>query len=890
MDIMIRQLLVIFLFFTVGLHATVTLTNEKQKYDEFTIHYLYDENNQLEINDVEKIDFTTVIPSQFTQGYHSGTSWFKIDLNNHSHIENFVLYFTEPLWSKLDLYTLNNGSWGTQENGLNVSIKERSIQDNNPAYKLHILPGQNRTYYIKGQTIAGHLGEFQIFTEEEFFKPTRISITEKYTIYLGLLFLILLLNIYYFIRIKDRIFAYYIAYILSFIVFICMKSGFYLSYGFAGWNEGLHVVGTFVVIFLVLFSNRFLEMKKRIPLIDKFFKLSVAIIVVFALLISQDIPNSSLLFNIYSSLVFTVLLIVSFKVWYQGLIGARYYLMALIIYMPAMGLMTLTFNGLIDNTDISRYAFLVGSFVEILFFSLILTNKYNEVNLQKIHMQQKLLKTKKKKEKSLKNKITQNTNDLIAINERLVKKTEELEIIKEQLTKDISERIEAEGEVKKQKSILHYQAHHDSLTELPNRVLFSIRLKQEIKKAKRLESGFALFFIDLDKFKEINDSLGHDTGDEVLKIVARQLQISIRKEDTLARLAGDEFTIIMEDVADQKDISILAHDILNILSEPMQVGEHILYISSSIGISLYPKDANDAENLLKYADTAMYRAKENGRNNFQFYSPEMTRSVMEQMKMKSSLRQALDNNEFQVLYQPQIDLTNNKIIGLEALIRWQHPTKGLLTPKKFLSLAEETGMIVEIDQWVMLTAMKQVVKWRNEGLDPGLLALNISMKQLEDINLIYDIQNSMKVHNFKPEWLDLEITEGHMMKNAVEIINKLKQISDLGIGISIDDFGTGYSSLSLLKRLPINKLKIDKSFIQDIPEDEEDIAIINSIIALARSLNLDIIAEGIETLEQANFLISKKCMCVQGHYYYHPLSDTELTTVLSNQNKSTFNS
>jgi diguanylate cyclase (GGDEF)-like protein len=505
-------------------------------------------------------------------------------------------------------------------------------------------------------------------------------------------------------------------------------------------------------------------------------------------------------------------------------------------------------------------------------------------------MQQKLLKTKKKKEKSLKNKITQNMNDLIVINERLVKKTEELEIIKEQLIKDISERIEAESEVKKQKSILHYQAHHDSLTELPNRVLFSARLKQEIKKAKRLESGFALFFIDLDKFKEINDSLGHDTGDEVLKIVARQLQISIRKEDTLARLAGDEFTIIMEDVADQKDISILAHDILNILSEPMQVGEHILYISSSIGISLYPKDANDAENLLKYADTAMYRAKENGRNNFQFYSPEMTRSVMEQMKMKSSLRQALDNDEFQVLYQPQIDLSNNQIIGLEALIRWHHPTKGLLTPKKFLSLAEETGMIVEIDQWVMHTAMKHVVKWRNEGLDPGLLALNISMKQLEDINLIYDIQNSMKVHNFKPEWLDLEITEGHMMKNAVEIINKLKQISDLGIGISIDDFGTGYSSLSLLKRLPINKLKIDKSFIQDIPEDEEDIAIINSIIALARSLNLDIIAEGIETLEQANFLISKKCMCVQGHYYYHPLSDTELTTVLSNQNKSTLNS
>ncbi|MEN8727671.1 MAG: EAL domain-containing protein, partial [Sulfurovum sp.] len=673
------------------------------------------------------------------------------------------------------------------------------------------------------------------------------------------------------------------AYILSFIVFIGMKSGFYLSLGFSGWSEGLHVVGTIVVLFLVLFSGHFLELEKRMPFIDKLFKISAAVFLLFALFISQNVPYSSLIFNIYSSLFFALLLVVAVKSWYQGLIGARYYLIALIIYMPAMGLMTLTFNGILDNTDISRYAFLVGSFIEIIFFTLILTNKYSELNLQKIHIQNQLLKEKQSNEMFLENKIEQKTSDLMSINEQLLKKTQELEMTKDQLTQDITERIEAENEVKKQKTILHYQANHDSLTGLANRALFSVRLNQGIKKAIKQQKGLALFFIDLDKFKEINDSLGHDVGDRVLKIVAGILESSIRKGDTLARLAGDEFTIIMEDLIYTQDATNLGHDILNIFSEPIHVDNHVLYITCSIGISLYPKDADNEKDLLKYADTAMYRAKESGRNNFQFYRPDMTKLALEQMSMKTSLRQAIDNEEFLIHYQPQVNLSTNKLVGIEALIRWQHPTKGLLTPKKFIALAEETGMILEMDQWVMHTTMKQVLKWHNDGLDPGVLALNISMQQLESSNFIYDIQNNMKTYGFKPEWLELEITEGHMMKNAIEIINKLKQVSNLGINISIDDFGTGYSSLSLLKRLPINKLKIDKSFIEDIPEDEEDIAIINSIIALAKSLNLDLIAEGIETVEQVNFLMSKNCMCVQGHYYYHPLSADELQIILAKE-------
>ncbi len=880
---MFRKILVLLFFCTVGLYAAVTLSDDKPKYDNFSLHYFYDESALLDINDIEQTNFTDVIPSQFSQGYYSGTAWFKIDITNHSDNENFVLYFTEPFWSKLDLYTKNNGTWNIQKNGLDISLKERSIQENNPAYKLQLPPGKSTTYYVKGLTISGHIGEFQIFTQEEFFRPSRLSITDKYIFYTALLIIIVLLNIYNLIVIKDRIFAYYIAYILSFIVFIGMKSGFYLGFGFAGWDEGLHVVGTFVVLFLVLFSGQFLELKKRMPLIDKLFKISVAVFLLFALLISKNVPYSSLLFNIYSSFVFTLLLVAAIKAWYQGLIGAKFYLVALMIYMTSMALMTLTFNSMLDNTDISRYAFLVGSFIEIIFFSLLLTNKYNDANIQKINIQSQLLKSKHYNEKFLKNKIEQKTSDLIAINEKLLKKTEELEITKDQLTKDITERIEAENEVKIQKTILHHQANHDSLTGLANRALFSVRLKQGIKKAIKQQKGLALFFIDLDKFKEINDSLGHDVGDRVLKIVADILENSIRKEDTLARLAGDEFTIIMEDLIYTQDAANLGHDILNIFAEPIHVDDHILYITCSVGISLYPKDADNEKDLLKYADTAMYRAKESGRNNFQFYRPEMTKHALELMEMKTSLRQAIDNEEFLIHYQPQINLSTNKLMGIEALIRWQHPTKGLLTPKKFISLAEETGMILEIDQWVMHTAMKQVLKWHNDGLDPGILALNISMKQLESTDFIHNIQNNMKTYGFKPEWLELEITEGHMMKNAMEIINKLKQVSHLGINISIDDFGTGYSSLSLLKRLPINRLKIDQSFIQDIPEDEEDIAIINSIIALAKSLNLDLIAEGVETLEQVNFLMSKNCMSVQGHYYFHPLSTDELQTILSKE-------
>ncbi|MGB5966598.1 MAG: EAL domain-containing protein [Sulfurimonadaceae bacterium] len=448
---------------------------------------------------------------------------------------------------------------------------------------------------------------------------------------------------------------------------------------------------------------------------------------------------------------------------------------------------------------------------------------------------------------------------------------------------DITERKKVEDELLEQQIVLQHQAHHDALTELPNRTLFNDRLQQAVEKAKRNNSLFALFFIDLDRFKQINDSLGHSIGDNLLKVVTERLKATIRREDTLARLGGDEFTIIMEDLSKAQDASILAQKILEVLQDPIEIDAHSLYVSSSIGISLYPQDDTDAGNLLKYADAAMYRAKEEGRNNFQFYSAEMTELALERLYMTTSMRQALKNEEFVIHYQPQIDAESNTLIGMEALVRWQHPTKGLLSPITFLPLAEETGMIIELDHWVMRTGIKQVAQWYKEGLKPGVLSLNLSMKQLEHHDFIRLLQENIETYGFKTEWLELEVTEGQVMQKPEAAIAKLGQINALGIGISIDDFGTGYSSLSSLKRLPINTLKIDRSFVMDLPQDEEDAAIVRAIIALARSLNLDLIAEGVETSVQKEFLLANDCKNIQGYYYSRPIPAEEIHTMLTKE-------
>lgn len=434
-----------------------------------------------------------------------------------------------------------------------------------------------------------------------------------------------------------------------------------------------------------------------------------------------------------------------------------------------------------------------------------------------------------------------------------------------------------------QKEILDFQAHHDVLTGLPNRILFNDRLEQAITKAKRQKTEFALLFIDLDRFKQINDSLGHMFGDKVLKVISKRLQGIVRKEDSLSRLGGDEFTLLVEDLKEEIDVSALAKKIILVLSEPIIIESNTLYITTSVGISIFPKDDINADNLLKYADAAMYRAKEEGRNNYQYYSAEMTELALKRVIMEASLRRALENEEFVVYYQPQVNGKTGEIVGMEALVRWKHPTEGMIYPNSFIPLAQETGLIIAIDQLVMKIAMKQVAEWYSKGLNPGILALNLAIKQLARDSFLETLVTIMQESGFKPEWLELEVTEGEIMKNPKNAIEVLKKISDMGIELAVDDFGTGYSSLSYLKRLPIDKLKIDKSFVDGVPNDEEDVSIARAIIALAYSLKLSVIAEGVESREQKEFLIKNGCSHIQGYYYSKPISADEMEEILNNR-------
>ena len=446
--------------------------------------------------------------------------------------------------------------------------------------------------------------------------------------------------------------------------------------------------------------------------------------------------------------------------------------------------------------------------------------------------------------------------------------------------RDISARKETEIELERQKNVLFYKANHDELTGLPNREFFMNEFKKGLADSKQNHNELALMFIDLDRFKNINDSLGHNIGDEVIRLVGNRLKLIVSRDDMLARLGGDEFLFLLKNIKTHDDISDKVEKILRIIKEPIVIEHYTLYTSASIGISRYPIDDVNAENILKYADTAMYKAKEEGGNNYQLYSKEMTDIAYEHVMMERDLRESIINGDFEVYYQPQVNVKIGEIVGVEALVRWNHPTVGILTPDIFIPLSEKTGVIVELDLWVMKQAMKDVSGWYQEGLNPGKLSLNVSMKQLEYPHLGEEIDANVKMFDFHYEWLELEITETEVMKNPEKVIKILDGLHTLGISIAIDDFGTGYSSLSHLKRLPIDKLKIDKSFISDIPEDDAAIAIVNTILVLARSLNLDVIAEGVETQVQQNFLLEQGCDKIQGYYYSKPVKAEEIRKLL----------
>jgi diguanylate cyclase (GGDEF)-like protein len=440
--------------------------------------------------------------------------------------------------------------------------------------------------------------------------------------------------------------------------------------------------------------------------------------------------------------------------------------------------------------------------------------------------------------------------------------------------------LEQHNQLRTQKNELQFQATHDALTGLANRILFSERLEHVIEKSKQQSGRIALLFIDLDHFKEINDSLGHEAGDKVLNIVTKRLKETIKNQESLARFGGDEFTVIIEGLEKAEEALYLADKILKILSESITVDHNELYVGCSIGISLYPDNGDTPQDLLKYADAAMYAAKNEGRNNIRYYSTEMTARALERVVMETSLRAGLKNEEFVVYYQPQVNGREDKLNGMEALVRWQSPTIGLVSPAAFIPIAESTGLIVELDRFVMRCAMTQLAAWYKEGLNAGVLAMNLTMKQLQQKDFIDFLTHLIGETGCKEEWIELEVTEDQIMINPDEAIEILREISRIGVKIAIDDFGTGYSSLSYLKKLPINKLKIDQSFVRDLPNDEEDSAITKAIIALAQSLNLEIIAEGVETFEQKEFLVQNGCENIQGYLYSKPIPADKMKTVL----------
>ena len=435
-------------------------------------------------------------------------------------------------------------------------------------------------------------------------------------------------------------------------------------------------------------------------------------------------------------------------------------------------------------------------------------------------------------------------------------------------------------EYKKAEAELKHQAQYDELTDLPNRTLFLDRLSLAIKKAKRNKRQIAVLFIDLDRFKEINDSVGHLLGDEVLKKTAERLKVCLRDTDTIARFGGDEFVVLVDDVKESAVVIDVVLKLMNKMLRPIKIDDHTFYLTLSLGIAIYPEDGGSAEILLKNSDAAMYKAKDDGRNTYQFYTAEMTEKAFEHVFMESNLRQALVKQEFIVYYQPQINAQSGRLIGMEALVRWQHPVMGLVSPAKFIPLAEEIGFIIPLDQWVMRTAMRQLVEWYKKGINPGVLTLNLAVKQLQEKDFIVMLSALLEETECKAEWLELEVTEGQIMKHPENAIAILKQIRDIGIRLAIDDFGTGYSSLSYLKRFPIDKLKIDQSFVRDLPDDEEDAAITRAVIALAKSLNLRIIAEGVETEEQKDFLVTNGCLNIQGYLYSKPMPVDEMEVYL----------
>jgi diguanylate cyclase (GGDEF)-like protein/PAS domain S-box-containing protein len=437
-------------------------------------------------------------------------------------------------------------------------------------------------------------------------------------------------------------------------------------------------------------------------------------------------------------------------------------------------------------------------------------------------------------------------------------------------------------------------AYFDSLTRLPNRQSFMERLDREVRIAQRENRQFAVLFMDLDGFKAINDTMGHNTGDLILQWAADRLQKGVRPNDMvsrakddpseveLARLGGDEFTALIPNISRPEEALLVAHRIRELMHRPYMLDGREVVLTASIGIALFPDDGTDAASLLKHADTAMYHAKDRGRDNCQFYCSSLTQRAQQRLQLENNLRHALAHDEFNLVYQPQLDLVSGRIQSVEALIRWNHPEQGIISPMDFIPLAEENGLIVPIGEWVLRTACMDAARWQAAGYNL-LVAVNLSPMQFKDPNLVKTVFDILGETGLAPEFLELEVTEGAVMEDSGATLTTLESLSVRGVQIALDDFGTGYSSMNYLKRMPLNNLKVDQSFVQGLPHDRENYAIVRAILSLAKNLGFKVTAEGVETLEQADALKTLACNTLQGYYFSRPVPAADIPALLTRQ-------
>lgn len=467
------------------------------------------------------------------------------------------------------------------------------------------------------------------------------------------------------------------------------------------------------------------------------------------------------------------------------------------------------------------------------------------------------------------------------LEKRIEERTTALQVATDKLEDEMTQRQSIEKELVSNKEHLVRLAHYDPLTSLPNRVFFSEILNKTLNHAEKLHKKLGILFIDLDRFKTINDALGHSIGNIILKEMAKRYEAVLRSGDMIARLGGDEFIVLVNNVQHTKILNHVAEKLLQVTADPIALEQHEFVLTASIGICIFPEDGKSIEDLQRHADMAMYHAKRLGGNRYQYYTQEMNAALHEQIKLESALRKALQQNEFTLYFQPKVNLEDENIVGIEALLRWESPELGIVKPSRFIRLAEETGLILPIGEWVLREACKINKKWQESGFAPIKIAVNVSAKQFQHRDIVTLITSVLKETGLDPRYLELEITESAMLDNANEAIKTLKAIKALGVSLTIDDFGTGYTSIQFLKDLPVSTVKIDKRFIKGLKRHQDDAALTRAMIAMAHNLGLSVIAEGVETLEQVQFLSAEKCDMIQGYYISRPVPAKKVSLQLA---------